>query len=94
MNINSEYPGWTPDPESKLPGLVVEMQKQINDLDVEIEVIHAGLEPGIFSGKNPRLKMISIAPDSFDIHTFNEHLSISSTRRFYAFLTAFLNRIA
>ena len=94
VNINSEYPGWTPDPESKLPGLVVEMQKQINDLDVEIEVIHAGLEPGIFSGKNPRLEMISIGPDSFDIHTFSEHLSISSTRRFYAFLTAFLNRIA
>ena len=93
VKINSEYPGWTPDTASTLPETVVRLRKELLGKDTEIEVIHAGLEAGIFAGKNPRLQMVSISPDSFDIHTANEHVSISSVQEFYTFFAAFLNKL-
>ena len=92
--INSEYPGWTPDENSGLPEMICRLRKELLGKETEIEVIHAGLEAGIFAGKNPRLKMVSISPDSFDIHTTNEHVSISSVQEFYTFFAAFLNKLA
>ena len=94
VKYNSEYPGWTPDRDSSLPEMVCRLRREILNKETEIEVIHAGLEAGLFAGKNPRLKMVSISPDSFDIHTANEHVSISSVQEFYTFFAAFLNKLA
>ena len=94
MKTNSEYPGWTPDTNSELPEIVCRLRKELLGKETEIEVIHAGLEAGIFAGKNPRLKMLSISPDSFDIHTTNEHVSIPAVQEFYIILAAFLNKLA
>ena len=93
VKTNSEYPGWTPDTGSELPEIVRCLRKELLGKETEIEVIHAGLEAGIFAGKNPRLKMLSISPDSFDIHTPNEHVSIPAVQEFYTILTAFLNKL-
>ena len=59
----------------------------------KVVTIHAGLECGIFSGKMPELDCVSIGPDNFDIHTTNEHLSISSTVRVYEYLLEVLKSI-
>ena len=56
-----------------------------------IEAIHAGVECGILAGKIEGLDCISMGPDIFDIHTTEEHLSISSTKRTYEYI---LNVIA
>ena len=55
-----------------------------------VEGIHAGLECGLLAGKISGLDCISIGPDMKDIHTYNERLSISSTKRVYEFLIEFL----
>ena len=93
VKYNSEYPGWTPDTSSKLPEMICCLRKELFNKETEIEVIHAGLEAGLFAGKNPRLQMVSISPDSFDIHTVNERVSISSVQEFYTFFSAFLNKL-
>ncbi|MFQ8902659.1 MAG: hypothetical protein ACLR7D_13140 [Lachnospira eligens] len=56
-----------------------------------IEAIHAGVECGILAGKIEGLDCISMGSDIFDIHTTEEHLSISSTKRMYEYI---LNVIA
>ena len=50
-----------------------------------MEVIHAGVECGLFSEKMPGLDCVSYGPDIFDIHTPQERLSISSTKRIYEY---------
>ena len=52
----------------------------------EVTVIHAGLECGLLADKLPGLDAISFGPDLFDVHTVNEHLSISSAERMYEYL--------
>ena len=61
--------------------------------DPTVLIIHAGLECGIFSDKIPGLDCVSIGPDNFDIHTTEEHLSISSTERVYEYLKEVLKSI-
>jgi dipeptidase D len=39
------------------------------------------------------LDMISIGPNLYDVHTPDEHMSISSTQRTWEYLVAILNEI-
>ena len=55
-----------------------------------IEAIHAGLECGILAGKLPGLDCVSIGPDMKDIHTPEERLSISSTKRVWDYVLEIL----
>ena len=56
----------------------------------EIAAIHAGLECGIIAAKCKDLDCVSIGPDMSDIHTTEETLSVSSTKRVWEFLLEFL----
>ena len=58
-----------------------------------VMTIHAGLECGIFSDKIEGLDCVSIGPDNYDIHTPEEHLSISSTARVWDYLLEVLKAI-
>lgn len=54
---------------------------------------HAGVECGLFSEKMPGLDCVSYGPDIFDIHTPQERLSISSTKRIYEYTVEVLKRL-
>ena len=54
--------------------------------ELKIEVIHAGLECGLFYENIPDLDAVSIGPDLIDIHTPNEKMSISSVARTWDYL--------
>ncbi|MBQ9502959.1 MAG: beta-Ala-His dipeptidase [Lentisphaeria bacterium] len=94
VEITSEYPGWTPDPGSSLPETAVRVRRELTGKETRIEVIHAGLEAGIFAGGNPRLRMMSCGPDMFDIHTPQEHVSIAAVGEFYTFMKTLVRRLA
>jgi dipeptidase D len=91
--VTSEYPGWTPDAKSSLPETAVRLRRELTGRETRIEVIHAGLEAGIFAGKNPRLRMMSCGPDMFDIHTPLERVSIAAVGEFYTFMKALVRRL-
>jgi len=89
----SEYPAWRPNPDSALLARCRELYKEMNGAEIEVAVIHAGLECGVIGSKVPGMEMISIGPDIRGPHSPDERLSISSAIRVYEFLTSLLGRL-
>ena len=89
-DFQGDYPAWPYARTSGLRDLCVDIFKQQYGYEPKIELMHAGLECGIFSGKLDGLDCISFGPNLFDIHTPNEHVSISSIARVWEYLKAIL----
>lgn len=89
----SDYPEWQYNPDSKLRALFERVYRDKFGKEAEITAIHAGVECGLFGEKIEGLDMISIGPNLYDVHTPDEHLSISSTKRTWEYLTAVLKEI-
>lgn len=81
VDITGRYPGWEYKADSKLRDVMVQAYKDLYGNEPVVEGIHAGLECGIFASKLPGLDAVSFGPQMSDIHTTNEVLSISSTKR-------------
>ena len=90
--VSGDYPAWEYRPESALRERMVEVYRDQYGAEPRIEVIHAGLECGLLSGKLPGLDCVSIGPDMEDIHTPRERLNIPSVQRVWAFVTEVLRR--
>lgn len=87
-----EYPAWQFDPKSKIKDLCVDIYTKLYEKP-EVSAIHAGLECGLFKGTMKDTDMISFGPNLYDVHTPNEHLSISSVGRIWKFLVELLKNI-
>ena len=72
---------------------MVRVYRNLYGKDPQVQVIHAGLECGLFYEKIPGLDCVSIGPDMKDIHTSEERLSISSVQRVWEYLTEVLREI-
>ena len=81
--VTGEYPAWEYVPGSPLQKKLSEVFQKQTGKSAKVLTIHAGLECGILSSKLDGLDAVSIGPDLYDIHTPNERLSISSTKRVY-----------
>ena len=88
--LDSDYPAWEYKAESELRDVMSKKWKEISGNDPIILAIHAGLECGLFMGKRPDFDCVSIGPDLFDVHSFNERLSIESTAHTWDYLKAVL----
>jgi dipeptidase D len=86
ITSTAEYPAWEWRQESPLLELFRETYRKMYGKEAKVEAIHAGLECGLFKNKISDLDVISFGPDMFDVHTPDERLSISSTRRMWEFL--------
>ena len=86
------YPAWEYVVHSPLRDRMCLLYEQKYHKKMTIEVIHAGLECGLLAGKLKELDAVSIGPDMKDIHTTQERLSISSTKRVYDFLVQFIEK--
>jgi len=82
------YPAWPYAKESALRDTCVSIFEKQYEKKPVIEMLHAGLECGIFSDKLPNLDCISFGPDLINIHTPDEHMSISSVGRVWEYLKA------
>lgn len=90
--ISGDYPAWEYRQDSALRDKMVEIYEEMFGKKPRIEAIHAGLECGILAGKLPGLDCVSIGPDMKDIHTPEERLSISSTKRVWDYVLAVLKK--
>lgn len=88
-----EYPAWQYSNDSKIRILFERVYEEMYGKKPKINAIHAGVECGFFAEKIEGIDMISIGPDMYDIHTPNERLSISSTKRTWEFLLSVLKEI-
>lgn len=89
----SSYPEWQYDSESKIRKLFEKVYKDMNGKEPEIVAIHAGVECGLFKEKFGDIDMISFGPNLYDVHTPDEHASISSIQNMWDYLLAVLKEI-
>ncbi|MBS7009461.1 aminoacyl-histidine dipeptidase [Anaerostipes sp.] len=82
----NDYPAWEYKKDSVLRDLFLEKYRQMYGKEMKVEMIHAGLECGIFASKIEGLDIVAFGPDIFDIHTTYERLSISSVKRTWELL--------
>ena len=92
IKVSAVYPGWKYK-ESKFSNYIAETFETIYSKPMKKEAIHAGLECGVFYKKMPNLDIVSIGPNVYDVHTPDEHISISSAIRTYEFLLKILENM-
>ena len=86
IELDGAYPAWQPNPESEIVALMKDVYKELFGAESKVQVIHAGLECGVFASKIKDFDCISIGPNMFDVHTVKERLSITSTERTFKIL--------
>ncbi|MBQ7067349.1 MAG: aminoacyl-histidine dipeptidase [Lachnospiraceae bacterium] len=91
--FSGDYPAWEYKEDSKLRDTFVEVYEKMYGKKPVVLSIHAGLECGILADKIEDLDSVSFGPDMEDIHTTEEKLSISSTKRVWEFLLELLKSL-
>lgn len=87
---SGDYPAWEYKRDSAFREKLAAVYERMYGKPPVVQAIHAGLECGLLVGKLPELDCISIGPDMKDVHTTEETLSISSTKRVWEFIVEVL----
>lgn len=87
------YPGWEPNPHSKLLEVATQTYENLFGTKPHARAIHAGLECGLFLQKYPHLEMISVGPTLRGVHSPDESLEIASVDKFWKLLKGILQNI-
>jgi len=90
VEFEGSYPGWAPNPDSKLMALCREVYRRQYGEESTVRVIHAGLECGIIGAKYPHMDMVSFGPDIRGAHAPGERVEIESVARVWDLLKAIL----
>ena len=93
VRVTGEYPAWEYVADSPLREKMSAVYRDMTGNELAVKAIHAGLECGLFAGKMPGLDAVSFGPDIFDIHTPDEHLSVSSVARVYDFIRKIIEEL-
>ena len=87
------YPGWAPDPKSRLLEITVEAYRRLFAAEPKVRAIHAGLECGLFLEKYPELEMVSFGPTLRGVHSPDERLEIATVPKFWNLLREVLRTL-
>lgn len=87
------YPGWTPNPGSKLLQTAVKSYEKLFGRKPLVRSIHAGLECGLFLEKYPELDMVSFGPTIRGAHSPDERINIETVNKFWLHLKDVLENI-
>ena len=77
------YPPWEFKNNSHLQTIFGKVYQEHCGKAPQIAAIHAGLECGVFSSAIDGIDCISVGPEMYCVHTTDEKLSISSTKRVF-----------
>lgn len=77
------YPGWAPNPESKILKIAVDAYKKLFNKEPIVRAIHAGLECGLIGEKYPGMDMISYGPTLRGVHSPDERLEIKTVELYW-----------
>jgi dipeptidase D len=88
------YPGWKPNLESHVLGVLKQVHVRELGVEPELKAIHAGLECGLIGEKVPGMDMASFGPQIEFPHSPDERVKIDSVDRFYRVVTATLAELA
>ncbi len=93
IKTSGDYPGWTPNPHSKIVGVMEPIYKKLFKEDPDVNACHAGLECGILGQFYPEMEMISFGPNIRGAHSPDEKVQISSVQKFWKYLLEVLKAI-
>ena len=93
FETDSDYPEWEYSPDLELRNIFKRVYRNIYNSEVKVTSVHGGLECGLFKERNKNLDMVAFGPNMYDVHTPNEHISISSIERTWEYLLAVLREI-
>ncbi|CAL7876978.1 Xaa-His dipeptidase [Fusobacterium necrophorum D12] len=91
--FSGAYPEWRYRSVSPLREKAIQVWKELTGEDMEVSIIHAGLECGALSQNYPDIDFISIGPNMQDVHTPEEKLEIASTEKAYQYLVKLLEEL-
>ena len=77
------YPGWTPNPDSKILKVAVDSYKRLFGKEPVVRAIHAGLECGLIGEKYEGMDMISYGPTLRGVHSPDERVEIKTVEMFW-----------
>jgi len=92
-SAKGSYPSWQPDATSPVMALVRETYQRLFNSTPNIQVIHAGLECGLFKKPYPEMDMVSIGPTITGPHSPDEQVHIESVGHYWTLLTELLKAI-
>lgn len=93
IEIGGQYPGWQPEPSSKIVQIMRDVYQELFQESPHVEACHAGLECGIIGSKFPGMEMISFGPTIRGAHSPDECVQISSVQKFYRYYSEILKRL-
>jgi dipeptidase D len=93
VTFAGSYPGWTPNVNSEILDLLVNIYEKQNGTKPNVAACHAGLECGILGTNYPGMDMISFGPTIHGAHSPDERASISSSKKFWKFVIEILENI-
>jgi dipeptidase D len=80
---NDGYPGWTPNPKSKILEVTRNAYIRLFNSQPKVLAIHAGLECGLIGESYPGIDMISFGPTIKGAHSPDERLEIETVQKFW-----------
>ena len=87
------YPGWTPNPDSRVLKVGVDVYKKMYGREPIVRAIHAGLECGLIGQKYPQMDMISYGPTLRGVHSPDERIEIKTVEMFWNQTLEILRRL-
>lgn len=93
VEFTGEYPGWSPNMDSKILKVLEKLYVDMNDEKPHVAACHAGLECGILGQNYPEMDMISFGPTIKGAHSPDERAQISSAQKYWKFVLEILKNI-
>jgi len=93
VNMDGEYPGWNPNPDSAILRVLESKYEVLFGVKPDVVACHAGLECGILGQNYPEMDMISFGPTIKGAHSPDERVSIKSVQKFWKYLLEILKDI-
>ncbi len=90
---SGDYPGWTPNADSKTLGVMKDLYQEMFGKDAVVSAVHAGLECGIIGSHYPGLDMVSFGPTIKNPHSPDEMCHIPSVEKYWRYMAEVLKRI-
>lgn len=93
VTFGGSYPGWTPNVNSEILEVLVNIYEKQNGEKPKVVACHAGLECGILGTNYPKMDMISFGPTIHGAHSPDERASIKSAQKYWKFVLEILENI-
>jgi dipeptidase D len=93
VSVAGAGPGWLPNPDSRLLALAQSVYQRTFGSEAKVQVIHAGLECGVFSTLWPEMDLLSFGPTIHGAHAPGERVDAASVERTWRLLVEILAAI-